>query len=305
VRIAHISATSDGFAQSNGALVPIPARNRYPDILPSLNLTAHLTQSQLLRLGAAIAVARPPLDVLTTGFVLNPVNPGQPATGSGGNPILKPFKAKQIDLSYENYFHDESLFAVAPYYKHLDTFVGGGTEAETINGIRYLIATSINGKGGDVWGIETTFQTRFFFLPGLLKNLGIYANYAYANTNVHEFTPASHPYKMVGVARHTAEFDTYYNQGPFEARLAFKYHSPFTVAPTWNGLNLKQLASEKILDASVSYQITKNIGIRFQAHNLTNERSRLSTDNNPVDLSNDGGYQVYGRSYLADVSFKF
>lgn len=305
VRVEHVSTRSDGFAQTGSTFLPITAHNNYTNVLPSLNLTAHLTQNQLLRFGAGLAVARPPLDVLTAGVTLNAIQPNQPATGSGGNPYLKPFKAKQIDLSYENYFHEESLFAVAPYYKHLDTFVGSGMQLETFNGIQYQIGTTANSKGGDVWGVETTFQTRFFFLPGLLKNFGIYANYAYAASNIHEISPASHPYKMVGLAKHTAEFDAYYDKGRFEARVAFKYHSPFTVAPTWNGLNLKQLAAEKILDASVSYQLTKNIGLRFQAHNLTNERTRFTTDNNTSDLANDGGYQVYGRSYLADVSFKF
>lgn len=305
IRVDHVTTRSDGFTQTGTTFSPITAHNKYTDVLPSVNLTAHLTQSQLLRFGAAMAVARPPLDVLGAGFTLNPITPGMPATGGGGNPYLKPFKAKQIDFSYENYFHEESLFAVAPYYKHLDTFIGSGLQLETINGIQYQIGTTTNGKGGDVWGVETTFQTRFFFLPGLLKNFGIYSNYTYANSNIHEVSPTSHPYKMVGVAKHTAEFDLYYDQGPFEARMAFKYHSPFTVAPTWNGLSLKQLASEKILDASVSYQVTKHIGLRFQAHNLTNERLRLSVDNNPVDLANDTGYAVYGRSYLFDVSFKY
>jgi hypothetical protein len=32
---------------------------------------------------------------------------------------------------------------------------------------------------------------------------------------------------------------------------------------------------------------------------------RFSTDNNRQDLANDGGYQVYGRSYLLDIGFKF
>jgi outer membrane receptor protein involved in Fe transport len=68
---------------------------------------------------------------------------------------------------------------------------------------------------------------------------------------------------------------------------------------------LKTLASEKILDASVSYQVTKNAGVRFQAHNLTNQRARFTSDSNISNLANDGGHEVYGRSYLADVSFKF
>ena len=31
----------------------------------------------------------------------------------------------------------------------------------------------------------------------------------------------------------------------------------------------------------------------------------MSSDNNPQNLSNDGGYQLYGRSYLLDVAFRF
>jgi TonB-dependent receptor len=305
VRVAHVSTKSDGYTQTGTVFNPITAHNSYTDVLPSVNLTAHLSENQLLRFGAAIAVARPPLDVLGAGISLNQIQLNQPATGSGGNPYLMPFKAKQIDLSYENYFHEESLFAVAPFFKHLDTFVAGGVQPQMINGINYLIGTSTNGKGGNAWGVETTFQTRFYFLPGLLQNFGVYTNYTYANSNVHEMAPASNPYKMVGVAKHTAEFDTFYSQGGFEARVAFKYHSPFPVAPTWNGANLKELGSEKILDASLSYQVTKQVGLRFQAHNLTNAPRRLTNDNNTSNLSNDGGYQVYGRSYLMDVSVKF
>lgn len=304
VRIAHVSTKSDGFTQTGSTFSPITARNKYTDVLPSVNLTAHLTENQLLRFGAAVAVARPPLDVLGAGISLNPIVVGQPATGNGGNPYLMPFKAKQLDLSYENYFHEESLFAVAPFFKHLDTFVAGGVQPQMINGINYQIGTSTNGKGGNAWGFETTFQTRFYFLPGFLQNFGVYTNYAHTNSNIHELAPSSNPYKMVGLAKHTAEFDTFYSQGGFEARVAFKYHSPFPVAPTWNGSNLKGLGSEKILDVSLSYQITKQIGLRLQAHNLTNAARRLTNDNNTSNLSNDGGYQVYGRYYLMDLSMK-
>ena len=55
----------------------------------------------------------------------------------------------------------------------------------------------------------------------------------------------------------------------------------------------------------MSYEWNKQWSVRLQGRNLTNERSRFSTDNNPQDLANDGGYQVYGRSYLLDFGFKF
>lgn len=163
----------------------------------------------------------------------------------------------------------------------------------------------MHAKPSAIGGAEATFQTRFYFLPGFLKDFGVYANYAYVSSNIHEFAPVSDPYPMVGVARHTAELDGYYSKAGLELRLAMKYHSRFTVAPTWVGTVLKSLDPETTLDASLSYQITKAIGLRIQARNLTNERSRMTSDNNVQDLSNDGGYQVYGRSYLADISFRF
>jgi hypothetical protein len=45
--------------------------------------------------------------------------------------------------------------------------------------------------------------------------------------------------------------------------------------------------------------------VRLQGRNLTNERARFDTDNNQQNLANDGGYQIYGRSYLLDVALRF
>ena len=306
IRVEHVDTDSSGYQQDGtGAIVPVDLKNHYTEVLPSLNVTAHLTQDQQLRFGASIGISRPPLEALVTGFVLNPIVAGSPATGGGGNPFLKPYRAKQIDLSYENYFHEESMFALALYYKHLDTFIGASSSLQTIDGTQYIISGVNNGKGGNIGGAEATFQTRFYFLPGFLQDFGVYANYAYVSSNIHEFAPTTNPYPMVGVAKNTAELDGFYSKGGFEVRLAAKYHSRFTVAPTWVGTVLKSLDPETTLDASLSYQITKAIGLRFQARNLTNERSRMTSDNNVQDLSNDGGYQVYGRSYLADISFRF
>jgi outer membrane receptor protein involved in Fe transport len=110
---------------------------------------------------------------------------------------------------------------------------------------------------------------------------------------------------MIGLARGTSEADLFYNKAGFETRVAVKHHTPFTVAPTWVGTTLKQLEAETTLDASMSYTFLEHWTVRLQGHNLTNERARFDVDNNPQNLANDGGYQVYGRSYLFDVGVKF
>jgi TonB-dependent receptor len=302
VRVAHVKTDSSGFKSDATGISPVSISNDYTDVLPSLNAVLHLTDQQLLRFGASIGISRPPLDALVTGLALSTSGP---ATGGGGNPKLNPYKADQLDLSYEYYFHEESLLAVAGFFKDVKDYIGAGQSIENIGGTPYTITSEQNTPGGNIAGVELTLQSRFFFLPGFLSDFGVYANHAYVDSNIHEQAPAGNPYPMVGLAKGTSEFDLYYNKGGFESRVAVKHHTAFTVAPTWVGTVLKQLAPETTLDASVSYNFERGFSVRLQGHNLTNERARFSSDNNPQNLANDGGYQVYGRSYLVDFGFKF
>ena len=305
VRVIHVKTNSSGYQSPDGGatFTPVSIDNDYTDVLPSLNTTLHLTDTQQLRFSASIAISRPPLDALTTGYSLNPT--GSPKTGGGGNPKLDPFKADQFDFSYEWYFHEESLFVVAPFYKDVKSYIGAGQSTETIGGAQYIITSESNTKGGEIAGVEFTLQSRLFFLPSFLQDFGVYANHAQVESNIHEAAPVGNPYPMVGLARGTSEFDVYYSKLGFESRVAVKHHTAFTVAPTWVGTTLKMLAPETTLDASVSYTFPKYWSVRLQGHNLTNERARFSTDNNPQNLANDGGYQVYGRSYIIDFGLTF
>jgi len=304
VRVAHVKTVSSGFrTDDNITFTPVSVDNDYTDVLPSLNAVLHLPYEQFLRFGASIAVSRPPLDALVTGFSLNPTGPRP--TGGGGNPKLDPYKADQLDLSYEWYFHSESLFAVAGFFKDVKSYIGAGQSLQNIGGVQYIVTSENNTPGGNIAGVELTLQSRFFFLPGFLSDFGVYANHAYVSSNIHEQAPDPNPFPMVGLAKGTSEFDLYYNKGGFESRVAVKHHTAFTVAPTWVGTTLKLLEPETTLDASVSYSFEKGWSLRVQGHNLTNERARFDSDNNRQNLSNDGGYQVYGRSYLVDVGVKF
>ena len=189
LRVAHVTTDSSGWQTLDGGNTysPVSVSNEYTDVLPSIHAILHLSDTQLLRAGASIAISRPPLDALTTGFSLNPT--GNPPTGGGGNPKLDPYKADQIDFSYEWYFHEESMFAIAPYYKYIKSYIGASQSTETINGTQYIITSENNTKGGELAGVELTLQTRFFFLPGFLQDFGIYANHAQVETNVHEVAP--------------------------------------------------------------------------------------------------------------------
>ena len=81
-----------------------------------------------------------------------------------------------------------------------------------------------NGGSGHIQGVELTFQTPFFFLPGPLSKFGVYSNFAYVDSNLKEFSPANNPLRMTGLAKNTATVDLWYSNAGFEARLGWKYH---------------------------------------------------------------------------------
>ncbi len=142
VRIAHLDTKSDGYALVGTALGPVSIKNSYTDVLPSLNLVLNLGPDSLLRYGMSVGISRPPLDALTTGFSISAT--GNPRTGGGGNPLLKPYKANQVDLSYEWYFHPESMLAVALYYKDISTMIGASQSAQIIDGQPAVITSENN-----------------------------------------------------------------------------------------------------------------------------------------------------------------
>jgi iron complex outermembrane receptor protein len=119
---------------------------------------------------------------------------------------------------------------------------------------------------------------------------------------VKEFYPATNPLPIEGYARDTAALDLWYGRGGFEARLGYKYHSPFSIIAGWNGSDVRTLGEENILDFSTSYQVNQTFGIRLQINNLTDEPLRITRDNNENRL---GSYDVYGRRALLDFTFKF
>ena len=187
-------------------------------------MTFNLADDKLLRFGAARVIARPPLDELRASRTL--WNQAQPFTGQAGNPLLDPFLATQVDLSFEYYFGPEALFAMAAFYKDVETHIGYTTVPEVIDGDTYQVTQPNNGDGGGIAGTELTFQTPFAS-EGALRNFGIYTNYAFVDTGVKEFYPSNDPLPIEGYAKHTAVIDLWFQNAGFEARLGWKYHSPF------------------------------------------------------------------------------
>ncbi|HZU62936.1 MAG TPA: TonB-dependent receptor [Novosphingobium sp.] len=304
VRLVNVNTGSSAFqgltTTAGTTYAPIYAPGHYFRALPSLNLNFDLTHELKLRAGVSRVMSRPPLDELRASQNLQ-YQPPSVLSGTAGNPNLKPFMATQGDLSLEYYFHKDGVLALAGYYKDVDSNVGYTQYPVNIGGSTYAITGPANGKGGYIAGMEFALSTPFWFVPGL-QHFGLYTNVALVTSNLKEQAPSYNPFPAVGLADFTGEFDLWYSAHGVDARVAVKHHSPYTVIFGWDATKLTRLASETTVGASISYALTKQVSLRFQANNLTNQAARFYYDNDPNELAR---YEKYGRSYLADVTFKY
>ena len=169
-----------GTASWNGVdsnVVPVTVKRNYTDVLPSFNFVLDVTDTQLVRFGAARVVSPQDLYQLGLGnsynFTRNSTRVQPNGTvggfefinGASGNPNLDPYRASQFILSYENYFAPGALASVAGFYKQVDNFV----EIESIptfvkddfGGTTGNITEPVNAGSGRIYGLEFGGQYSF------------------------------------------------------------------------------------------------------------------------------------------------
>jgi TonB-dependent receptor len=291
------------------AAVPVAVHSSYHDFLPALNAVLEPTDEFLIRFGAAYDLSRPDLPNLLPGASVTKSG-ATPITVTSQNPNLKPYRAKNADISFEWYYDKGALISVAGFYKHLDTLIstqtlnipyagnpfglpdslalaacgGAFTAACNTTNIAQFKST-INQKGAPLYGTEINWQQPFTFLDGWEQNFGVLGNVTYVQAQQTYFNPdgtiqaiADLPY----LSRTSYNATLYYDDSVFQARISAAFRSkylPSTASVNPGGLNdlIVQKASLNI-DFSTSYKIDDNITLSLEALNLSDQHSTQYVD---------------------------
>ncbi len=262
----------------------------YTDILPSANFVLDVTENQKVRLSAARVVARQPLFELGRGLQLDftrvedPMSPDfnlfQFTNGSGGNPQLDPFRASQVDLSWEYYFGRQGLLALTAYWKEVDSFIASETTAEFVadqtvdGGTIGSVTRPVNGEGGRIRGFEAAAQYAFDW------GGGFNVNYTFSDSTSPTENDFDTGLPIPGVSKHAAAAQVYYDSSLFEARLSYSWRSKFfndnfgfaDSSDPDGTLTLGRWArSYGQLDAQVVVHVHENFDLTAEAVNLIQE----------------------------------
>jgi TonB-dependent receptor len=309
LRAVQTEEDAGGFQGATAAsAVPINLKSKYTDWLPSLNYRLKLKDQLFLRLAASKTITRPSFGALSPSLTLN-ANPVDPNLNSGaqGNPDLKPVRSTGLDLSLEYYLNKSDLFYLAAFHKDVTGFIGSFSEPRTYDGVTYLIRTSRNLNPAKIKGVEFGFQQFFSFLPAPFDGFGLQANYTYVDSSTPTTVSGlvgSVNAPLTNLSKRSYNIIAMYEKGKFSARFAYNYRSNFITGFAYfvnTGLLNQEMRGYADLDASLNYNLTKNIQLSIQGVNLTDEL-RYQFYGSPQFPSN-----IYtdGRQLMANVTIRF
>ena len=324
----------------------------YTNLLPSFNGRYMLAEDMILRFSAAKVMSRPKPSRLVPGYVITARN-GNPASAVGGNPELDPTEVMQYDLSWEWYFQDTAMVSLATFYKDFQTMTYASTIARGFSDNECASAdefpegqqqyrdlhcaqilddvstnTLVNGAGGKIFGIESSYQQDFTFLPGWAKHFGAVINYTYADSEASfvdaeqeaETSDLLNGFPMQNTSKHVFNGTLYWENEDFSARIAYNYRSKRLVNPSdFDGALWSD--DRTTVDFSARYNVNKSFSVYFSATNLTDTYNRifitrlqeepengLLSEGNALDGAPD--WRTYiadhnGRNYRFGVTYKF
>lgn len=290
-----------------GDFTTVTADRSYSDILPSVNFAFDLTDELVLRVAAARTMARPDYTDVSPRVSLNP----GALTGQGGDPEVDPFRADQLDVSFERYHGRNSIMSAAAFYKDIESFITDRPTQQphliqTNNpnlslcqpaftpefpnrySCLFTINQRVNGGGGKVKGLELAI------LQPIGGGFGAQANYTYSDAEADDAD-----LEIPGNSKHSGNVVGFYENDWFSGRLAYSYRSEFFV--TFDRSTRLNQESLKSLDLSLAFHLFNNFTFTLDGVNLTNEEVRqFASDRFRPRAAYDNG-----RYFFAGVRWKY
>jgi len=299
------------------ALAP-PQSSGYFNALPSIQAQYQIEKNTNLRANFSQGIARPNIGDLVPTTTVDPN--ASPKAVTEGNPNLKPTKANNYDILIEHYFQPLGVIQGGYFYKQLSDPIYPTTTTIPLtdpNFPGYKLQQSINGPSAHIQGMEVSLEQHFSFLPGLLRGLGLSANYSYTQSRVTfpstfdggriDNAPLSRQ------APNTWNISPTYDRGRFSVRFAISHNDANIAAYNYSHvdaatdkdpiLGLKGPGGDVYFyahtqyDIQGTYRVHKGLSFMASGLNLSNEVFGF--------YQGSGIYPIQREYYKPTVSFGF
>ena len=265
---------------------PVNGGGSYINPLPSVQLRYNIDQNSDLRAVFGMGISRPdPYDLVPYKTLDESTSPN---TESIGNPALVAEHADDYDLLYEKFLPSVGMIEAGYFYKHL-TQPLFQTETQVPNPFPNPITPTvylnqwINGDHADVQGIEFAYQQHLTFLPGVLSNAQIDANFTWTQSSNYNVPNRTDTPPLVGQAPFSYNITPTYVTKRAIVSLGISYDGPNIAAYQWQNTGLNPVQGpvngpfgdnyyfeRTQVDAQASYYLGKGLTITASEENANN-----------------------------------
>lgn len=316
VRWVDTSITSSGYHQvqtpTGGTAYtpePVSSDGSYDKVLPSLNFTAELTDSIVLRGAASETLMRPAL----TDLAYKRTASWNSFRFTDGNPNLKPTYAKQWEAGLEKYLPQGGLLSASYFWKEIEGVVRQALTGTVKNVTKYNangtidgvydfdVYQPVNADGAyQVKGVELVAIVPFGLFYEPLKGFGVNANYTMLDSTLTGQSIIGVPTPPAGLAENAYNVTLFYENDRFQARASYNFKDKYVegigyeMYPIWRD-------GYGQTDISVSYNLNERVQLSLEGINVTDEVTKGYT----MDPSFPTMYEKSGRRFTFGVRANF
>ena len=322
VRYVNVDTTMNFFENANGDGVdwqPIEDTSTDTRALKNLVIRYSFTDDLMTRFTYGETIRRPGYGDLNPARTYRPTTTGlEFGTATGGNPNLKPAESVNYDWSLEYYFAESSSLYGVVFRRDVEGFVASavtnievtGNANPDLNG-QYRLTLPSNTSNGQLNGVELGLVYFPDNLPSLLDGFGVQASMTWLDGETYDpiFDEDNNiigrtTNAMFGVSDTSYSVVLAYEKERFDARLSYVWRDDFKTGTNiccsmpsgvWS-------ASEASMDFQLSYDVTDNLVVTFDATNLTDELYQgYYTD----DYLYNNGSSIFAQTYALGMRYSF
>ncbi|SEL37195.1 TonB-dependent receptor [Roseateles sp. YR242] len=303
LRLVHTSQVLRGNSKDNatGTITPVNIDTSRTDALPTISLRAELTPRLIGRLVWGKTIERPAFSDYNPATTVSPPGGGVTyGTIAGGNPDLKPTESNNTDVALEWYFTKTGAITGTLFDHKFKNRVMTQTTETTIDDVLYRVTKPVNLTTAELHGYELGYRQFYDFLPGWLSGFGLEANFTFMTGS--QTDAAGNTTTFLGQSRKGYNVVGLYERNNIYGRLAYNWRSKFLAESPYRTTGRELwVAPLRTLDASIGYNISKQLTVSLDVTNLLNQAYHDYFDSNP-SLVRDVRY--YDRTVAVGLRWK-
>lgn len=327
VRFVAIDTEYDYFDRGNG-FAQTTVSTGSEKFLPSFTARYNITDNLRIRFNYGETLRRPAFGDLNPNLALGgDLSRVGFGTGSSGNPNLRATHSKNMDLAIEWYFERNSAIYATAFQRKINGLVVPLTVREFIPN-NYLprnetyteffnITRPANASNGTLKGLELGLTYFPSYLPTFMDGLGFTGSATILDSeqtipvvnNAGEITGTAKS-AFFGVSKLSYNATLAYDKGPVGARLSYIWRKGFLnnneARAFANPIGMWR-APEKSLDFQLTLNVNEDIGITFDAVNITKAKQqnyyKFGDVGNPTEFNSST--LLIDRTFALGVRFKF